>query len=368
MNVFARFRLRPAPLHLADPAVARDPFPHYEALRRRGGSVQFLAAHDYWIVLGHEECRAAFDSPRVFSNGPYAPVDAVLLAADPPRHTPVRKLVSRQFSAEALGRLSDSAGELARSLVRPELEVVEEFALAVSRRVTAELIGFEAAASADIVAAYEASLTAEDPLAAFIVEIDRLAERARLFHAWRHAGAHDLEEAELRSLIRLLWLAGTTTTERVITRAVLRLLQHPDLRAAVTADRALLVPFLEEVMRLHPPEHMVPRLTLEPVRLGGVDLPQGAEVRLCVSAANRDPAAWEAPAAIRFDRRGRRHFAFGGGIHQCLGAPLARRVAAAALGALLDGAPQLRALEPLEHIPYFATETALAPLRLRVGT
>src|SRR6185436_20529580 len=68
-----------ATIDLAAPATARDPFPHYEALRA-GGPVQFLPRHDFWIVLGHNEVGSAFSRPTLFSNRPYAEVDAVLLA------------------------------------------------------------------------------------------------------------------------------------------------------------------------------------------------------------------------------------------------------------------------------------------------
>jgi pulcherriminic acid synthase len=68
-------------------------------------------------------------------------------------------------------------------------------------------------------------------------------------------------------------------------------MQHEEVHRAVRGDRALLAPFIEEVMRLHPPEHMVPRVTTEAVKIGDCDIPPGALVYLCVSAANRDPAA-----------------------------------------------------------------------------
>jgi cytochrome P450 len=112
---------------------------------------------------------------------------------------------------------------------------------------------------------------------------------------------------------------------------------------------------------------MVPRVTTEAVKIGECDIPPEALVYLCVSAANRDPACFEEPGELRLDRVARRHFAFGGGIHQCVGSSLARRVVAVAIAALLDRTDRFRPLQPLGSIDYFQTMTALSPLRLMVG-
>jgi cytochrome P450 len=356
-------RPRRRAVDLAAPDVAIDPFPHYEALRA-GGPVQYLPAHEFWIVLGYDAVKEAFGQPSIFSNAPYGGIDSVLLAADPPLHAPVRRLLSRFFSSEALDRVAAAAAAAARALIAPEMDVVGDYGFPLTRAVAAELIGFDEADLADLAASESASAAAPMPLDALIAALDRLAPRAALFPKLLAGSDGLLAEEEAASLIRLLWLATTTTTERVITRSILRLLQHPGVRSEVTADRSLLPAFIDEVMRLHPPEHMVPRLTTARFTLAGVDIPAGAPVHLCVSAANRDPARFEAPSEIRLDRPPRSHFAFGRGIHQCLGAPLARRVVAGAIGAILDRAPDFRAAQPLSGIPWFRTITALCPERL----
>jgi len=213
-----------------------------------------------------------------------------------------------------------------------------------------------------------ASRHAADPTDAFIASLDRRAERSTLYGRLGPDSAGLLDDAEVRSVIRLLWLAATMTTERAITRSVLRLLQHPDVRERVETDPALVGPFVEEVLRLHPPEHMVSRRTTRAVEVGGVTVPSGAPVQLCISAANRDPARFDEPASLRLDRTPKGHLTFGGGIHRCIGAPLARSVIAVAVRTLLQGAPGFRAREPLATIPHFATMTALAPERLVIGS
>ena len=368
MNLLARIWRRPAlpQIDLHDPKVACDPFPHYELLRR-GGPVHFLARHEFWIVLGHDEVKSAFERPQIFSSAPYRDIDAVLLGADPPRQSAVRRLVSRHFSAETLNRVTEAAARQAAASIAPEMDIVEDFGIPITGVVAAALIGFADDDMAEIMQAHRATMTDPDPIAAFIEILDGIAHRAALFETLRSESEGLLAEGEVRSLIRLLWLAATTTTERVITRCALRLLQHEDVFRAVSADRTLLAPFIEEVMRLHPPEHMVPRLTTEAVRMGESDIPADTLVYLCVSAANRDPACFENPSDLQLDRAPRRHFAFGGGVHQCVGAPLTRRVVAAALAALLDRTDRFRSLQPLESIDYFQTMTALTPRRLTIG-
>jgi len=355
--------LSAATIDLRAPHVAANPFPCYEALRREG-NVLFLPRHDYWIVLGYEAVRAAFARPEHFSNAPYRDVDAVLLAADPPEQSATRRTVARLFGPAVAVRLEDTATRLAESLIRPEMDAVADYGIPLSQGVTADLLGFGPADVEEIVAAEAGSLATADPLGAFVRALDAIAHRSSLFGMLRQTA---MPEEAVRSLVRLMWLAGTTTTQRVISRAILRTIAHPGDQQGLRADPGRMGSFVEEVLRLHPPEHMVPRLARSDVVLDGVTIPAGAQVRLCVSAANRDPAQFDQPDAFRPDRGGARHFAFGSGAHACIGAQIGRATAAVALATLLRRSSNLRSLGPLDEIQYFATESALAPARLPVG-
>ena len=355
-----------ATIDFAAPAVAQNPFPYWDALRRRG-AVHHLPRHDAWIVVGFDAAKAAFAQPQLFSNAPYADLDEVLLGRDPPVHLAVRRILSRHFTAERLGDLERVAAGIAAERLRPRMDAVEEYAVPVSRGVAASLIGFDETTVAEIVAAKSAATAAARPFAELLDTLDRVAPRAALHGALLEGGDPLIGEREARSLVRLLWLAAATTSERVIARCVLNLLADKELQARVRADRALLGPLIEEVVRLHPEQHFVRRRTTEAVELAGTAIPAGALVHLCIAAANRDPEQFEAPSELRLDRAPRRHFAFGTGVHQCIGAPLARRTVAAALGTLLDAAPDLRPLQPLAAVPFFSSITALTPSRLEIG-
>jgi cytochrome P450 len=345
-----------------DPAAAADPFPLWAACRREG-EVLHLPRSGGWFVFSYNAVKQALAAPEIFSNAPYRQVDAVLLGEDPPGQMAVRRIVSRHFTPAATAELEPVAARAARAATLPRFDAVQEFAQPVSRAVAGALIGFDAAALEELGTRLKEAVS--QPLPVLLAALEGFGPRAAIYPQLLREG---LDEAQARSLVRLLWLAATTTTERVIARCVLRLAEEPCVRQAILADRSLLGPFMEEVMRLHPPEHVLPRLCTSGTSLCGVDIPPGAPVFLCVGAANRDPAHFQSPDELRLDRDAKRHFAFGNGIHHCLGAPLARKVIAAAVGALLDAAPDLRLARPGEPPEMFASMTALAPLRVEVET
>lgn len=345
-------------LDLLAPEVSADPFPHYEELRRVG-PVHFLPRHDSWIVLDFEGVHAALMRPHLFSNRvpQWMSVDRVLLGADPPEHTAARRLLGQHFSAHAPEALGAFAERAAEELLRPlaggaACDVLRDFAAPLSEEVAAHLIGFDAETVAAVRAAQAAGRDINEVLAEMDSIIARAAERTPLYGQLLRDGEGRLKEAEARSLLRLLWVAGTTTTRRVIASSVLMLLRHPSARLRVESDPGLLPAFVEESLRLHPPEHMLSRATTAEAELSGVRVPAGAPVMLCVAAANRDPARFEEPASLLLGRAPNRQLSFGGGIHRCLGAAAARAETAAALRALLRLAPRFRAAEPLETLRF----------------
>lgn len=352
-------------LDLSDASVAADPFPRYEELRR-GGSVHFLPRQGFWLVLGYEEVHRALTQPQLFSNRApeWKAVDSVLLGADPPEHTAARRAVVHLFSAEVLEALAGFAERTAEELLRPlaagrSLEVLREFASPLSEEVSARLIGFDEATLAALRATQGAAKDQGGWLAALDSVIAENAGLIPFYGRLQRDGELGLSAAQTRSLIRFLWIAGITTTRRAISSAVLSMLRHPAERGRVGSDPRLLPAFVEESLRLHPPEHTVSRVTAVEVELSGVRIPAGAPVRLCIGAANRDPAQFADPASFLLPRTPNRHLSFGAGVHRCVGAALARTEVAAALRVLLRVAPHFRPVEPLASLPHagFTSDT-----------
>jgi cytochrome P450 len=351
-------------IDLDDPSVSANPVPAYEKLRAEG-PVVYLPRHDSWLVLGYDAAREVFSAPARFSSAPYAFIDPAMLAADPPRHGPVRKLVSRVFAGDALRRLEALAAEKARSLVRPRMEVVTGWARPVSRAVAADLLGLDASSVEAILAAENAAEAAPHAgsFAAVCAAIDAVAPRASLFDRLRTEGADLLQPDEVRSLIRLLWLASTATTERVIARAVLALAQDHAMHRRLREDPSLLAPFVDEVVRLYPPENLIRRRAVAMTTLNGVRLPENAQIAICLPAANRDPQHFAAPHDLRLDRSGAPALSFGYGIHHCVGGPMTRRVVAAAIGVLVRAAERVEVQGDVEWLHAMMVS---APKRLTV--
>ncbi|HEX2763393.1 MAG TPA: cytochrome P450 [Allosphingosinicella sp.] len=323
-------------IDLEDPSVSVDPFPWYERLRSEG-DVLHLSRHGFWIVLGYETVREVFARPDLFSSAPYEFVDTAMLSADPPRHGPVRRLVSRAFGGDMLRRLERLAAVRAEELIRPGMEIVAEYARPLSRAVAAELIGFDRRDVAAIALEEDeaAASGASDSFERICARLDALAPRAGMFAGLEGDESGLVGADEARSLVRLLWLASTATTERTIAHAVYRLACDSALHRRLREEPDRIAAFVEEVVRLNPPENLIRRRALADTSLAGAAIKQGAEVNLCLPAANRDPHFFETPAALRLDRDGPANLSFGSGIHFCVGAPLTRRVVAAAVAAVV---------------------------------
>jgi cytochrome P450 len=150
-----------------------------------------------------------------------------------------------------------------------------------------------------------------------------------------------LELEEIASFCRLIVFAGGETTWRQLGIALFALLNHPKQLAAVREDRSLLKAAILESTRWHS-DALFPRKVMRACVLHGVELPAGAHLHVCIGAANRDPARWEAPNSFNIHRPYHRSVAFGAGVHSCLGQHVARQEVATAIGALLDRFPNLR--------------------------
>ena len=157
------------------------------------------------------------------------------------------------------------------------------------------------------------------------------------------AGDH-LSTDELLSLFTLLFIAGHETTGNLIGNGTYALLCRPDQVAALRADPAAIPPAIDELLRFDSPVQLTARLAKEPVTVPGTDvtIPQGHELICFLGGANHDEAEF-GPTAEELDvhRDARNHLSFGGGVHYCLGASLARLEGAVAFTELLRRCPDL---------------------------
>jgi cytochrome P450 len=340
-----------------------------------------------WLVLGYDEVRAVLTDPRLSNQSPRrAPPGADrqpaalraattrhMLNVDPPDHTRLRRLVSSAFTRRRLERLGPWIQQVTDDLLdviadRDRVDLIETFAYPLPITVICELLGvptdmksqfrdWTTTIVAGSLADPQAMLAAHTAVIEYVrgeVAAKRAgSETDDLLSALIavREGTDRLSEDELTSMVFLLLLAGHETTVNLIGNGVHALLTHPAQLALLRAEPERLGAAVEELLRFAGPLQLTtPRVTVEPVEIGGVAIPAGELVVLGLMAANRDAAHVADPDVLDLTRPERQHLAFGYGVHHCLGAPLARLEGRIALGSLLARFPDLRLAVPAEEL------------------
>jgi cytochrome P450 len=164
-------------------------------------------------------------------------------------------------------------------------------------------------------------------------------------------GKESLDSQELLSTIFQLIVAGHDTTASLIGNSVVALLRNPTQLAQLRAEPAKIPKAVEEFLRYDAPvPHSTFRYSAAPLTLGGVAIPAGEQVIICLAAANRDADRYAGAEELDLDRDEARHLAFGHGIHHCLGAPLARLEGHVALESLLRRFPEMSLAVPASDL------------------
>jgi cytochrome P450 len=167
----------------------------------------------------------------------------------------------------------------------------------------------------------------------------------------RYADGALPQPEDLAKILGFLFGAGQGTTTHLVGAALRFLAEDPDLQRRLRGEPELIPAFVEEALRLRGSTKTDFRLAKRAVKIGEVEVAAGEIVMLVIAAMNRDPRRFEAPDELRLDRpNSRDHIAFGRGIHSCVGAPLARAEANAALRRFLERTSEIR-LDAAAHGP-----------------
>ena len=363
-----------------------EPFSLFAEVRGRGPvhEVTLADGHGAWLVVGHAECRAALNDSRlskdlhaalasgdeVVAEGLPGPAFARhMLVVDPPDHTRLRRLVSGAFSVRRIEGLRPRVQEIIDDLLDAvaargpdtEVDLVACFAFPLPFTVISELLGVpgdeRASLGQGLTALLAPTSTPEEYAAAkrasdaVVAQLTMLVQQKSedpgddLISALiaSRDGDERLNQQELLSTIFQLIVAGHDTTASLIENSVVALLEHPGQLVQLRSDPTMMSAAVEEFLRYDAPvPHATFRYAREPLDLGGATIPAGAQVIINLAAANRDPQRYSQPDTLDIHRPDARHFAFGHGIHFCLGAPLARMEGELALHSLLRRFPELR--------------------------
>jgi cytochrome P450 len=318
-----------------------------------------------------------------------------MLFRDPPDHTRLRGLVTKAFTAKRIEDLRPRMqqivdGLLDAALERGEMDVVADLAYPLPVTVICEMLGVPRedhhrfhAWSADLVVTLDPmvpgdvmtrALQASEAFDAYLGDL--IAKRRRspkddlltaLIVAEEEGGR--LSQDELLSQLVLLLVAGHETTVNLISSGTFALLQHRDQLERLQAEPSLIKTGVEELLRYYPPVQLTGRIPLEDMEIGGMSIRRGQQVVALVGAANRDPAQFPDPDRLDLSREPNRHMAFGGGIHHCLGAALARAEGQVAIASLVRRAKriELREDQPTWKATITLRGLAALPVRLEPG-
>jgi cytochrome P450 len=360
-----------------------------------------------WLLTRYDDCADVLASRdfgmsgiadvvrRRVGTGPAAELIANRFHSfDPPEHTRLRSLVGGAFSARRVGEMRgpiEVAADRFLDEIKDEaaFDVVESFACRLPSWVIGEMLGLPMDRRTEVNEWSDRILTLQGRTQPDQRTKDEGHVAARQFMAYAHdlVGARrgdagggllsDLIDAaedpervtleEVAEFVVFLSNAGFSTTRNLIGSAVVALLSDIGQWDVLVAEPGLIVDAVAEALRYDCPLTSTPRFAREATAVGGRMLPAGAAVYCLLNAANRDPERFPDPDRFDILRTDKKHLAFGGGPHYCLGASLARLQIEVALMALVRRYPQLRlAAGRIEwrpgmyrgpkHVPVFTSE------------
>jgi cytochrome P450 len=358
----ARLNLRPG---------RANPYAIYDRLRAAGPLVPTRLGN--WSSTSYRVCSSVLRDRR-FGVRPAEEdraeeelFDLSFLGMDPPDHTRLRRLAQPAFSPRAIagytGRIESKVGELLdRAGAAGEFDLISAYAAALPIAVITDMLGIPEAGSQEFArfgavigsaldgirslrhaAQLQESDTALSRLFEELFELRRREPQDDVVSRIVRAEGGQIEPAEMLPMCMLLLVAGFETTVNLIGNSVLALLRHPGQWEALCADpRGLAARAVEETLRWDPPVQATSRIALEPLELEGQPVRRGQMVLTLIGATGRDPEVFERPDTFDIHREaGADTLAFSGGIHYCLGKPLALLEARIGLQVLAERMPGL---------------------------
>ena len=384
--------------------VVIDPYPQLTELRRKGsvqaGDVrehfgapldQTMMDMQSYMVFGFDAVHevlgdAATYSSRVFERIMLPTFGRVLPVMDAPEHPRYRRLFQKAFMPASIAQWGQVLMPnvvnrfIDRFADRGRAELVSEFTahypfhfiygqlelpedeLSIFHKLTVGLTCI----TIDYPHAVEASRKMGDYFRVLIEERrERPGSDLISMLATAEVEGDRLPEDIMVSFLRILMNAGGDTTYRGTSNLLVGLLSHPEQLEAVRRDRSLVAGAIEEALRWDCPVMTLTRMPKRDVKLGGVDIPEGAKLDVLLGSANRDEARYPDPARFDIFRKPERHMGFAFGPHVCIGQHLARMEMTRALNALLDRLPNLR-LDPEQPPPQIRGLGMRAPSAIHV--
>ncbi|MFJ9457397.1 cytochrome P450 [Kitasatospora sp. NPDC101447] len=362
-----------------------DPPPAYQQARQDEPvtRVSLWDGAPSWLVTRHEDVKAVLSDARFSSDStrpgfPFISAGARQLNAgqptfirlDDPEHARLRRMLTGEFMIKKVEAMRPEVQRIADDLLdrmtagRTGADLVHEFALPLPSLVICLLLGvpyqdhdFFQECSRILLrrdSSPEEVDAARDRLADYLVELTE-AKRAEPDDGIlsRLVARGELSTEEIGAMGRLLLVAGHETTANMTALSVLALLRNPDQLDHLRRHPESVPGAVEELLRYLTIVHSgLTRVATEDVEVGGVRIRAGEGVICMINTANRDTLEFPGGDELDLTRDARRHLAFGFGVHQCLGQPLARLELHIALDTILRRLPRLRLAVPFEEVRF----------------
>lgn len=362
----------------------RDPYPILDVLRAKD-PVHDDKVLQRWFVTDHDVVREIVRRKDFVVNpetvdlpSPPEPewLDEIvsesdrqpsILGLDDPDHKRLRGLVSKAFTPRSIEAFRPRIEQIVDDVLAPlksltQFDLIKDFAGPIPTIVIAEMLGVDAsdqeqfkAWSNTVVSTFNPLLSEDESKHAmrtsetmrryFHAEISkrRASPRDDLIAAMmraQEAGDH-LTDEEIVTMCDLLIVAGNVTTTDLIGNGVLALLRHPEQMQKLRDNPGLIENAVEEMLRYDSPVVMTGRFATDETEFMQRKIKRGDRFNPSLAGANHDPAVYDEPHRFDIERKDTHHHSFGGGIHHCLGAPLARLEAQIAITRLLAAFPTL---------------------------
>lgn len=381
-------------LNIRDPDFYQDPYPFYETLHQ-DCPVFHWTEPDLWTFTRHADVNAILRDRRFGRQishlqtaeqrersqprpelKPFFDIDRLsMIGLEPPAHTRLRGLVQKAFVGRQVQEYRPQVETLCHELIdqiiqdndNATVDLLASYATPIPVCIIAQMLGVPDEMtgellrwSHDMVQMYEMQRTPESELAAVKASQEFVRYLRNLVSDRRRKPKNDLisqliaveaegeklTEEELIANCILLLNAGHEATVNVIGNGMLALLNHPDQmqrwRDNIGSSAEFDQRAVEELLRYDTPLHQFNRWVLEPLTLHGRRFEVGQEIALLLGAANRDALVFDAASQLDLTRKHNPHVSFGGGIHYCLGASLARLEIQVAIPTLLRRLPDLQ--------------------------
>src|SRR5882757_9702091 len=380
MNGHARELADGFDLEHLTPEFYANPYPTYRALRENAPVKRM--PNGCYVLIRYDDIVTAYKNTKTFSSDKkkeflpkygdsllYEHHTTSLVFNDPPAHTRVRRLIMGALSPRAISSLEGDLIVLVDSLLdriamKDRFELIGDFASAIPVEVIGNLLdvpheereplrdwSLAILGALEPVIGAEVSARGNHAVKDFLGYLETLVERRRAKPGNPERdmltrliqGEDNGERLTAKELLHnciFLLNAGHETTTNLIGNGLVALSENPAQKKRLIEHPDLIKPAVEEILRFESSNQLGNRMTTEALEIGGVQMPAGTPVTLCIGAANRDPKQFTDPEHLDIGRTPNRHLAFGTGAHQCAGMALARLEGAIAMSRFLARFPR----------------------------